>query len=81
MEKRYMPNVLNTSERRTGPDMICVYHVHLSTMGNGPTFDNPSELWEHVRTLLAEEESTTVTIHKEKWPVKKYAELPEFGGY
>ena len=53
----------------------------MSTMGNGPTFDNLPELWEHVRNILNEEESTTVTIRKEVWPVKKYYELPEFPGY
>lgn len=79
--KRNIPKVTSTAERRTGPDCIPVFHVHLSTLGNGPTFDSPSELWDHVRTVLQEEETTTVTISKEIWPVKKYVELPEFGGY
>ena len=50
-------------------------------MGNGPTFDNPSEMWLHVRDVLAEEEQATITIHKESWPVKKYVDLEEFQGY
>lgn len=81
MKKRYIPNATRTTERTTGPDLIPVYHVHLSTMGNGPTFDDPSELWVHVRELLQEDEAVTITIRKESWPVKKYADLPEFPGY
>jgi hypothetical protein len=80
MAKRYVPQS-RAGERTTGPDLIDVYHVHLSSMGNGPTFDNPSELWQHVRECLTEEDSVTVTIHKERWPVKKYVDLPEFQGY
>ena len=81
MKKRYMPSVGSTTERTTGPDVIPVYHVHLSTMGNGPTFSITGELLEHVRELLDEEEVATITIRKENWPVKKFCDLPEFPGY
>lgn len=81
MSKRNIPNVTSTAERQSGPDFIPVYHVHLSTMGNGPTFDDPKELWNHIRTVLSEEETATLTICKERWPVKKYVDLPEFQGY